>query len=513
MAAPFPFHLWRGSQAYLGLLEDDYYYYSIVADKLITTGRLTYDGVTLTNGFHPLWFLVILVVRIVFGRFGPAFYAALTVLFVASAALSYEFGRRFARSLGASRVLAPAIAAAYSIGVAKLACMGMEAAIAVPLLLLFLAEAAADAPLTPRRAAKLGLLASLAILGRLDIAFAVGLLIAGWLLFERPPVDRALRLLASFGAGGALLAVYCGANYASFGSIFPMSALAKQLIVRPGFSLFYVRYAAFLTVFGPTIALVLPLGVVALFSVIRRDGRGRHPARFVGGTMLFFTAIYYALNALTGWVFFGWYAYPLAPATIAALAFIADWAAPVVRRVRVVGAAIAAGVAASPVASIYYFVTHGPLWSVSDNSLLAMSYDLERHLRGKQGLFSMGAIAGIATYVIDKPVFQLEGLMSDKRLIDHVRREDSLPAVLDENDVDYLIVSLAYDALEKRDGCYIVTQPNHVWAGKRTAKMRGPICSEPVEHFVTAQGTNPWSIFPDLDTYVFDVRKQTARHE
>jgi hypothetical protein len=507
VAAPFPFHVLRGSQAYLGLLEDDYYYYAIVADKLITTGKLTYDGVTLTNGFHPLWFLIILATRFVCGRFGAAFYVALTLLFVACAVATFELGRRFARALGASAALSSAIAAAYSLGNAKLITMGMEAAVAVPLFLWFLSEAASSAPLVPRRAAKLGFLASLAILGRLDIAFAVALLIAGYLVLERPPLERAARLLAAFAAGGLLVPVYAAANLFAFGSILPVSALAKQLITRPGFSLWYARYAAFHTVFGPTISVLLPLGVLALVRTRSRETGASLTARFVGGVTLLFTALYYSLNALTGWTFFGWYAYPLSAATIAALVFIVDWATPVVRNRRAAVAAIAAGVASTPFLSAYYFVTHGPLWSINDNSLLSMSFDLDRHLRGKTGLFSMGAIAGIATYVIDKPVFQLEGLMSDRKLIDHVRREDSLPQVLEENGVDYLIVSLAYEKLEKHDGCYPVTQPNAVWAGKRSAKMRGGICSEPVEHFLTRQGTNPWSIFPDLETYVFDVRK------
>jgi hypothetical protein len=36
--------------------------------------------------------------------------------------------------------------------------------------------------------------------------------------------------------------------------------------------------------------------------------------------------------------------------------------------------------------------------------------------------------------------------------------------------------------------------------------MRGEICAEPVEHFFTPQGTNPWSIFPTIETLVWDVR-------
>jgi hypothetical protein len=90
VAAPFVYHLARGSDAYLGLLEDDYFYYAIIADNLVSNGRITYDGVTLTNGFHPLWFAVIVLLRAVCGGLGFTFYVALTLLFVISMIATYE---------------------------------------------------------------------------------------------------------------------------------------------------------------------------------------------------------------------------------------------------------------------------------------------------------------------------------------------------------------------------------------------------------------------------------------
>ena len=62
VAAPLVYHVSRGSIAYLGLFEDDYFFYAIIADNLASLGRLTYDHRTLTNGFHPLWLLVLFLV-------------------------------------------------------------------------------------------------------------------------------------------------------------------------------------------------------------------------------------------------------------------------------------------------------------------------------------------------------------------------------------------------------------------------------------------------------------------
>src|SRR5689334_15433950 len=79
VAATFLYHIAQGSTAYLGFFEDDYFYYATVADNVVRFGRLTYDGVTLTNGFHPLWQAVLTLLRLICGRFGPAYYICLTI--------------------------------------------------------------------------------------------------------------------------------------------------------------------------------------------------------------------------------------------------------------------------------------------------------------------------------------------------------------------------------------------------------------------------------------------------
>jgi hypothetical protein len=122
-----------------------------------------------------------------------------------------------------------------------------------------------------------------------------------------------------------------------------------------------------------------------------------------------------------------------------------------------------------------------------------MSYDLIERMRGRDGLIAMGAIAGVATYVLDRLVLQLEGIVGDRRLVEHVRHEDPLEDVLDEYHADYLVVSLASVRAQAHEGCYLVTQPNAEWAGERTSRLRGEICAEPVERFYTSGGLMPGS--------------------
>ena len=508
VAAPFLFHIIAGSRAFLGLFEDDYYYYATIADRLVAQGRLTYDGLTTTNGFHPLWFVGIAALRAVFGRFGDAFYIALTVVAFASMVVTFELGRRFARALGASPALSSGIAAVYAFGTAKLLSNGMECVVAVPLFIWLHLVLANTRVVTPRRALLIGFVASLAILARLDIALFVPLMIVGYVAVARPPIIHAVRVLPAFCAGGILVPLYAAANALIVGTPFPVSALAKRMVTEPGFSLSYARGVAFWTVYGSTVAVVLPLGLLALVLLVRDRPRERSASRMVGGLSIVYAFGFFGLNALPGWILFSWYAFPLAPALIASLVFICErWRGLLNLRLQLAVATIV--VILGPALSIRYYIEHGPEWSTSDNTLLALSYDLADRMKDREGLIAMGAIAGVVGYVTEKPILQVEGLVADRRMVEHLRREDHLGDVLREYGADYLVVSLASARPEKRDGCYLVTQPSAEWAGTRTAKMRGEICSEPIAHFFTPASSNPWSQFPTLETLVWDLR--TAR--
>ena len=50
---------WLPEKYLFYLISDDAYYYFSVARNLGTRGMLSADGITLTNGFHPLWLFLI----------------------------------------------------------------------------------------------------------------------------------------------------------------------------------------------------------------------------------------------------------------------------------------------------------------------------------------------------------------------------------------------------------------------------------------------------------------------
>jgi len=50
---------WLPERYFYYLISDDAYYYFSIARNLVSRGMLSADGITLTNGFHPLWLFVI----------------------------------------------------------------------------------------------------------------------------------------------------------------------------------------------------------------------------------------------------------------------------------------------------------------------------------------------------------------------------------------------------------------------------------------------------------------------
>src|SRR5476651_1674392 len=55
----WPLRLWH--EGWLDLMADDAFFYFIIAKNLATQGLSSFDGVTLTNGYQPLWQAVLAV--------------------------------------------------------------------------------------------------------------------------------------------------------------------------------------------------------------------------------------------------------------------------------------------------------------------------------------------------------------------------------------------------------------------------------------------------------------------
>jgi hypothetical protein len=94
---------------------------------------------------------------------------------------------------------------------------------------------------------------------------------------------------------------------------------------------------------------LLAAGAIALLKLLRDDPRVNPPGRFAGALTLAFALIFFFLNSLTGWIYFGWYGYPLPAAAIASFVFISQGWVAASRAPRTAAATVLATVVLVPV--------------------------------------------------------------------------------------------------------------------------------------------------------------------
>lgn len=172
-------------------VRDDAYYYFKVAQNISEGKGSTFDGINLTNGYHPLW-LWVCVPIFALARFDlilPLRILLLTMsgLSVATAILLYRLiGRVFAPTIGAII----AIYWAFSTDILdRVYQQGLETGIAAFFIVLFVykmyefEKSRRNNPVTNKQLAVLGVIAVFTVFSRLDLIFLAGI-IGIWIVFR-----------------------------------------------------------------------------------------------------------------------------------------------------------------------------------------------------------------------------------------------------------------------------------------------------------------------------------------
>lgn len=405
------------------VLEDDGYYYVEIARNLARTGRSSFDGLSATNGYHPLWLLVLALKTRLLGdsSFGVVLIESLCLggtvaLLVRGAAV---------RAWGVA-LLFTAVFAHY---VGAMSGAGMEVS------LFALCAAAFVRTLAERRAGGLWLgLAAVGCIGaRIDAAAFV---LPATLLCDQPRRDRGAALAMVAGVG----AVYAGANLAVFGAAMPVSSAIKSLGGLQLNHRFFAQLLVELGAFGrdgggrmlmallgcalaPFIGLAAPRG-----STARTLGWSTG----VGGVLLFAK-----LAFDSSWQIWPWYAFPFVFVLATALYALAPYADAAIGRMpkaalALVGAAALAVVGVRAIRVI--LAPPAPSGFYAINQTAAARFAV---LTGGAPL-AMGDRAGSFAWSYPGPVVQLEGLVNDVAWLRLIRRRENPAPELCRRGVRYV---------------------------------------------------------------------------
>lgn len=264
---------------------DDAYYYFTIGRHLAEGQGSSFDGINLTNGYHPLW-LAICTLPYLLGLAGLAAVRAVLVLQLGLWAATLSIVAtiesnaidRFPRLDDRSRRLATAaivglfVLVAANPFVVKTFVNGLESGIAALVAVALLAlstQRGGQLRGDSRRAGFLvGSLFALAFLARTDAVFFIGAALV-WSAFDAGR-DRLRDLLPAFAPAAAVATAYLALNQRVFGDPLQVSGVVKRLPLTA----------------GRTAAMGL-VGVLAL-AVILAARRDRTPSERFGRTGRFF---------------------------------------------------------------------------------------------------------------------------------------------------------------------------------------------------------------------------------
>ncbi len=411
----------------VGLFDDDAFYYFGVARHVAEGGGSTFNGLDPTNGYHPLWLLLLVpVLSIAHGH------AALVAVTLVSAALAVAAARQIDRiGLLTGRPVLVTLCAAplLVVGAAgpSFFYSGMETGLLLFALLWLAAtylrtEGFAERDFDPGEARVVGALMALAVLARLDtvIPMAVlGVLAAvTWARAGKPWLRLALWLAA---VPAVALAAYLAVNQALFGTPLPVSGQAKAL---GGSALNLDVLGQFLSspvLFGQSTWLgAVAVVVVGLALAAKPTGGLGLAARFgavvlVGGIL---TVGYYAVTS--SWQLWPWY-FSSAPLSIALAgpALVARWAPKVPVKRLAAGAVVLLVLATAGVNAV-----RAARGGVQRSAFIEAAPSVARQVDALTPLgepIAMGDRAGSLGYHLGRPLVHLEGLVNSAEYLDALR--------------------------------------------------------------------------------------------
>ncbi|HVU03171.1 MAG TPA: hypothetical protein VHE30_15530 [Polyangiaceae bacterium] len=360
-----------GKRPFSGPPDDTFYYFS-VARELAAGHVPSIDGESPTNGFHPLWMLLLTVFQKVCG-FARGDLLPLYVSFSVGALLdvyaAYLLHRILLR-LRVSPLLGLLATAAFLLNPyeIEIATWGLESPLALAVSLSFVERACLAPRVSRGRGAfpwALGALGGLLVLSRTDHS----VLVAGAVLVAalgRPRAERVGFALRAFGAAFSAVLPWLVYSWLTVGTILQDSSLALAVVVdrmpaawgiaRQSASLFSYRVVASLaeslsyvaTFSGVSWGIVLapPVAIAAALSGTRPE-RSRFRARVRALAPWLWPALFlFVLHACIRRVFREWYSPPFVALSLVVTASGLDVSLASLRRRRVTFAVGAAGAAA-----------------------------------------------------------------------------------------------------------------------------------------------------------------------
>ena len=464
---------------------DDFFYYVVPAGNWVDGAGSTFFPGEPTNGYHPLWFLWLSLLRLLGG--GGSLFFGLVDLSIMVLLLGFlVFFERFLRRTTDSRIGAAAGAGFAAILLSAISTPGVETALAAfsaAVLLSWLSRKPL-AEQTVQDAAVVGLLSAFLFLSRLDaVVLVLGLVVA-----VSPRWDW--RRLAAAVVGAAPAYAYLAFNLVVTGHLGTTSMSAKTVGFNWPPNLWFLLHPS--PVLGLVTVLGLLVSALAIFLLLR--GSERADVRRIGLAIAAAPVLQLVIQAFTsGWGLFPWYFYLFDLGLGLAVALLTARFVRVTSRRRV-SIPIAVAAVVLVVRSVIGAVAPDP-WQVE---MAQIAQRLKAFAGDHPGVYAMGDAAGTTGWMIGQPVVQVEGLVMSHEFLDRIRQQQPLDQVFRDYKVAYYV---NIRPGEDSGGCSQAVEPNPMQSSYRAPHMSMTICAPAILEFE----------LPDYHVKVYEIDPATGK--
>lgn len=512
MSAVIAVPLLQGDRSYLAAFTDDAFYYIETAKHIVQEGYSTFDGITHTNGYHPLWMIVNVVIMFITDCNETLFVSGMVAIYLLCSYFFITRVQKLADILWGDSLLKYGVIVVAGTIALKIMAVYMEATILIPLiaqLYLFYEnqrQKGEEALFEKNFILKFGFLSSFVILARIDAGLLILFLLIMWLTFSKYQTGKLIRSVMWFGIGGVLVPLYFFYNKVVFGSLQPVSGQAKQ-IKSSVFS--DTPIMSIVKMFDGFTAFMLLIPAVIVLIVYTQQKKKFSTIVF---PMLLFPPLYYViLGFISEWDLFIWYRYPMPFMLMAGVMIIWYYLRDrfvLFRKSMLEGTVSLALIVGIGTVSYKAIVLQFERLH-EKTSVYAHGLRIKEFADTHPGIYAMGDRAGLTGYMVDSPIIHLEGLAADHTLLTFIRRQAPLAEVFAHYHISYVIVSVR-EPLKRTEKGYLITIPDESQSGSRSFSMKHFFPNEPIMYFVNSDRNFNFNqigkiVTTPLYTYIFKV--------
>ena len=450
---------------------DDFYYYLTTSRNFIELNRITFDQVSLTNGFQPLWFFIITFLNFFISNDIWLNSVIINFIFLLSF-LTYLNFQFFFKKNNYNNEDSNFISISICFLSLFFSKNGMEISLAIYLF-------SQSLKYFNKNLFIFCIFGILTFLARIEFAIFYFVILSYELILNKKILK--INYIKKILIFPCFIILYLLINYAFFQSYFPESGIAKSLTKQLKFNLETFSFLKSQALGMKFISLMFYLNLIGLLFLFSNK------IKIFTKFSLITNLLFFLSNSLrSAWPLWTWHFFFL---SISTPLIINDFT-KIIKINFFKYKTIMVSLFFVFAYSILLFKNYG----ANNDHILNLAIKISDHYKStKHKKFAMGDMAGKTSYLLNKKLFQLEGLVGGHKIIKHISNEKSLCSIFSEMDVDIYLSS----KIMKIDDKYYVEEPSQ--NSQNVKKMKSFMINEPEAIFRSGK----------LEIYAFNVKNNS----